>query len=154
MRDYQQILIEIQGHLARQYLKEPDILNEPGRSPAMKIDPFYYLVLHPEFLDSLTRWSGFSPGLIEDTLVRTGNLVRLAGNDSPFITLGVRWEQGLEIRVKAGFVLADFIENSLKIYARVNRILPVSGLVILEQEQEALHALFQGKTRLNRIAFG
>ncbi len=155
MHDYQQVLIELQQHLAKEYIKDSSILNLPGLSSACKIDPFYYLVLQPSFVNSLARWSGFSPRLIEETLVRTGSLIRLADKDSPFVTLGVKWDNGLKpVRVKAGFVLSDFFDKGLKIYARISHGLPVSNLMIQEQERESLMDMFQGKTPLSRIVFG
>lgn len=155
MHDYQQILTELQRRAAEKYLEDSSILNVPGLSSACKIDPLYYLVLQPSFFNSLAQWSGFRPGLIRETLVRTGNLIRLAGQDSPFVNLTVKWDDAPgPVRVKAGFVLSDFLDKGLNIYARVSSSPPVSDLVILKQERGLLDGMFQGKTPLNNLAFG
>lgn len=155
MHDYQQILTELQRRVAEKYLEDSSILNVPGLSSACKIDPLYYLVLQPSFFNSMAKWSGFSPGLIQETLIRTGNLIRLAGQDTPFVSLSVKWDEVLNpVRVKAGFVLSDFLDKGLKIYARTGSSPPVSDLVIQKQERGVLDDMFQGKTPLNNLAFG
>ncbi len=155
MHDYQQILTELQQKMARKYLEDAGNLNHPGISTACKIDPFYYLVLQPSFINTLTQWSGFSPSLIEETLVKTGNLLRLAGRDTPFVSLGVKQsENAVPVRVNAGFIMADYIDKGLAIYARIAGGLPISGLVINKEHREALHEMFEGKTQLSNLAFG
>jgi hypothetical protein len=154
VQDYHQILTEVQRHLAQQYLNDQNILNQPGVSAACKIDPFYYLVLEPSFVMSLAKWSGYRPLLIQETLLRTGNLLRLAGHEDFAVDLSVTWDPKMQpLRIKAGFVLADFIDHGLKIYAQQKDLLPVSELKILSQERQRLQELFQGKTQLGELAF-
>ncbi len=154
MQDYYQILTEIQKHLAQQYLQDPSILNQPGVSPACKIDPFYYLVLEPSFFQSLARWSGFGPNLIRETLLRTGNLLRLTGRQDCFIALRVVWDAQMQpLKIKAGFVLTDFIDSCLRIYAQQKEMPPVSDLKILAQEQQTLEQALQGKTQISSLAY-
>ncbi|MFO8033412.1 MAG: hypothetical protein R6U22_12835 [Desulfohalobiaceae bacterium] len=154
MQDYHQILTEVQRHLAQQYLKDQGILNQPGVSAACKIDPFHYLVLEPSFFLSLAKWSGYRPLLIQETLLRTGNLLRLADREDFSVDLSVTWDPDMHpLRIKAGFVLADFIDSGLRIYAQQKDVLPVSELKILSQERQRLQELFQGKTQLGELAF-
>ncbi|MFP4213684.1 MAG: hypothetical protein ACLFRL_06195 [Desulfohalobiaceae bacterium] len=154
MQDYHQILTEVQRHLAQQYFRDQNALNQPGVSTACKIDPFHYLVLEPSFFLSLAKWSGYRPLLIQETLLRTGNLLRLAGQDDFAVDLSVTWSPDMQpLRIKAGFVLADFIDSGLRIYAQQKDLLPVSELKILDSERQRLQKLFQDKTPLNNLAF-
>ncbi|MFP4392373.1 MAG: hypothetical protein ACOC43_05025 [Desulfohalobiaceae bacterium] len=154
MQDYHQILTDVQRHLAQHYLKDQSILNQPGISAACKIDPFHYLVLEPSFFLSLAKWCGYRPLLIQETLLRTGNLLSQADSEDFSVRLSVIWSPDMQpIRIKAGFVLADFIDSGLKIYAQQKDILPVSELKILAQERPRLQKLFQGKTQLGELAF-
>lgn len=154
VHDYQQILTQCQEKMARQYLESPSILNVPGVSTACRIDHFYYLVLEPSFFISMSLWCGFSPELIRTTLTSTGNLIRLSGQKSNFLPLDVQLKPGgSSVRVRAGFILAEFIDKGLKIFARQDKPLGLSELKIMPHERERLQECFQGKTELSGLSF-
>ncbi|MFW6005749.1 MAG: hypothetical protein ACOCPN_04640 [Desulfonatronovibrionaceae bacterium] len=154
VHDYQQILTQCQEKMARQYLESPSILNVPGVSTACKIDHFYYLILEPSFFISMSLWCGFSPELIRTTLTSTGNLIRLSGQKNNFLPLDVALKpDGAPVRVRAGFLLAEFIDKGLKIYARQDHPPGLSDLRIMPHERELLEECFQGKTHLNGLSF-
>ncbi len=156
MFDYSEILKNIQKKLGSQFLKDPTILNVPGKSVACKIDPFYYLAIHPLFFQKCALWAGILPTLIRDTLIKTGNIVILDPKTKEFVTeLNIKWGSPVKsVKVNAFFLVADFLDQAIKIYARKNEILPVSELKIDIKEKSRLDVLFKGKTPINHIAFG
>jgi hypothetical protein len=152
--DYSQILTTLQKQLGQRFLEDPKLLNVPGSSVACKIDPLYYLALFPSFSRSMAQLAGVLPESVEETLIRTGNLITPSGSDDPTLLLQVSWKTGMQpVKIKAGFVLAGFIDTGLKIYARRQEILPVSDVRIDSRDREQLDAFFAGKTSISSLAF-
>ncbi len=155
LHDYSEILKNIQKKIGSQFLKDSSILNVPGRSTACKIDPFYYLALYPSFFEQCSIWTGFFPDLIQETLIRTGNIVLNPSTKEFLVKIKVKWPS-LErpLKIKGMFLVADFIDQAIKIYARAKKVLPVSELKIDSSEKEKLDRFFKGKTPINNVAFG
>jgi len=151
--DYSDILSEIEKRIGTKYKTDPDILNLPGSSLACKIDPFYYLALYPIFIINLAKWCKMKPEIIKDTLIRTGNLLK-SNQDEYVLSLSVKWTQEMQpIKINSIFVLADFIDSSLKIYARKREILSVSELKIMEQDKKKVEDFFTEKTSVTDVAY-
>lgn len=154
MLDYSQILTSLQKQLGQRYLEDPKLLNMPGTSVACKIDPLYYLAVFPSFSRSMAQLAGILPESLEETLIRTGNLITPSGSEDHTLLLQVSWKAGMEpVKIKAGFVLAGLIDTGLKIYARRQEILPVSNLRIDIRDREKVDAFFEGKTSISSLAF-
>jgi hypothetical protein len=156
VRDYSLILKNMQQNLARKYQEDSDILNIPGTSVACKVDHLYYLALRPTLEEQWAKWSGTLPRVVLEALMRSGNLISSSQDRELLISLNVQWPaiKPKSVRVQACFVLADFIDGALKIYARQEGPLPVSDLKIMPEEKEVVQSFFQGKTALSSLAFG
>ena len=153
MINYSEILYEMEKRLGQNYQTDPNILNRPGSSLACKVDPFYYLALYPTFIITLAKWCKIKPDIIKDTLIRTGNLL-ISNQEEYVLSLSVKWTQDMQpVKINGVFVLADFIDNSLKIYARKRDILSVSDLKIVEKEKTKVDKFLQNKTTLNEVAY-
>ncbi len=154
LHDYSEILRSIQKKIGNQFLKDPSILNVPGKSTACKIDPFYYFALYPTFFEQCSIWTGFLPDLIKETLIRTGNIVLNSTTKEFIVKIKVKWPSiEKPLKIKGLFLIADFIDQAIKIYARTKKILPVSELKIDSSEKAKLDLFFKGKTPINRVAF-
>ncbi len=151
MIDYREILSEIEKSIGLNYQKDPTILNVPGISLACKIDPFYYLAPYPVFIITLAKWCRIRPEIVKDTLIRTGNLLK---SEEYILSLSVKWTSDMQpIKINSVFVLADFVDSSLKIYARKQDILSVSDLKIAREDKAKVDDFFQNKTTLTDIAY-
>lgn len=146
----------LQRALAEAWLQRPEILNVPGRSLACKIDPFYYLALHPGFLDFLAKAGGMFRRNVAAALVRTGNLLTAPRDKSPAIRLHLLWGDAGEQngRLDVNFIHNSFIDRGLKLYARREEELPISGLRVHASERETVARFLEGKTELQALAFG
>ncbi len=153
--DYAEILARMERALGRHYAEAPSIINVPGVSVALKIDPLYYLALRPAFGELLGKWAGVTPSRAEETLGRTGNLVLGPGRSRLAAPLVVFEEgSGRVLRLPADFVQAAWIDRALAMYGGETGPAPVSGLRLLASQKEALSGFFQGKTPLAALAFG
>ncbi len=154
LRDYPEILKNIQKKIGSQFLKDPSIFNVPGQSVACKIDPFYYLAIYPGFFVKCAEWTGIFPETIKETLIKTGNIVLSSTTKKYILEIKVKWESLTEpITLNGFFLISDFIDQSIKIYGRKNEILPVSNLKIVASEKPKLISFLKGKTPINPIAF-
>ncbi len=154
MLDYSEILATLQKQLGQRFLDDPKLLNLPGKSVACKIDPLYYLAVFPSFSRNMAQLAGTLPGAVEETLIRTGNLITPNDSEDPTLLLQVAWSPEMSpVKIKAGFVLAGFIDTGLKIYARRQESLPVSDLRIAIRDKEKVDSFFQGKTAISSLAF-
>lgn len=148
--DYAETLDRLQKGLAARYAKDSGVLNAPGSAVACKIDQNYWLVVEPLFSQSLAAWSGVAPEAALETLVRTGNMISRAeadGSRSHTLRLRVSWPSRPEgLDVEAGFVLAEFMERALAIYARTDAAHALSDLRVKAAEQERVLRFFEGKT--------
>lgn len=156
MIDYAQSLERLEKALGEQYRQSPYILGTPGTSLACKVDPFTYLAVQPGFIKYLSRWAGMFPERVEQTLVKTGNMLSDASHTEHAATLRVFAEGSPDapVAVKASFILASFIDQAVTLYGGADGPLPVSRLRILGDDQAAAQKLFAGKTPLAALAFG
>jgi len=153
--DYADTLSRLEQALGRHYAASPSILNVPGVSVALKIDPFYYLALRPTFFELLGKWAAVPPSRVEETLARTGNLVLGPGHgryDKPIAV----FEEGTNavLKLSADFVPAEYIDRALVMYGNEAGPLPVSSLRLVDSQRDALAGHFVGKTPLAALAFG
>ncbi len=153
--DYAETLSRLEQALGRHYAASPSILNVPGVSAALKIDPFYYLSLRPAFAELLGKWAGVAPARVEEVLMRTGNLVLGPGHARYAQPVAV-FEDGTRtvLRLPADFVPAEWIDRAVAMYGGQSAPLPVSGLRLVAGQQAALAPFFAGKTALAALAFG
>jgi hypothetical protein len=153
--DYADILSRMEQALGRHFAQAPSILNVPGVSVALKIDPFYYLALRPSFGELLGKWAGVSPARAEETLMRTGNMVLGPGRTRYPQPLAV-FEEGMgqPMRLTADFVPAECIDRAVIMYGGEAGPLPVCGLRLAASQKDALTVFFQGMTPIAALAFG
>lgn len=153
--DFSEILNRLEQALGRHYRQSPSLLNLPGVSVAMKLDPFYYLALRPSFGELLGKWAAVTPKRVEETLVRTGNLVVGPGRTRYPESLAV-FEEGSAtvLRLTADFVPASWIDGALMRYGGATAPPAVSGLRLLSDQGPALSRFFAGMTPLAALAFG
>lgn len=153
--DYAEILTRLEQALGRAYAENPSILNVPGASAALKLDPFYYLALRPLFYELLGKWAAVPPSRVEETLVRTGNLVLGPGKARYPRPLAVYEEgTGVRLHLTADFVSAACIDRAVALYGGSAGPLPVSGLRLLAPQRPALDAFFAGTAKLAALCFG
>jgi hypothetical protein len=153
--DFSEILTRLEQALGRHYRLSPALLNLPGVSVALKLDPFYYLALRPSFSELLGKWAGVTPEKAEETLVRTGNLVVGPGRTRYPEPLAV-FEEGATtvLRLTADFVPAPWLDRVLLRHGGATAPLAVSGLRLVADQRPALEAFFTGMTPLAALAFG
>jgi hypothetical protein len=156
MIDYAQSLERLEKALGEQYRQSPYILGTPGTSLACKVDPFTYLAVQPGFIKYLSRWAGMFPDRVEETLVKTGNMLSDASHRVHTTTLRVYADGAPDapVAVSASFILASFIDQALTLYGGADGPLPVSRLKIMADDQDRAQILFAGKTPLAALAFG
>ena len=137
--DYAEILSRLERALGRHYAASPSILNVPGVSAALKLDPFYYLALRPAFGELLGKWAGVAPSRAEETLSHTGNLVLGPGHARYPQPLAV-YEEGTRqvLRLTADFVPAGWIDRAVAMYGGQAGPVPVAGLRLLSGQKPAL----------------
>lgn len=152
LKDYQDALTRLQKGLAQAYRDSPQVLNVPGQSVACKVDPEYYLALEPVFTEILARWAVSFPESVLETLKRTGNVVVCKPLSTHIIPLSVTWD-GRDFEVQAMFLLADFVDRALKLYAGATAPLPVADLRIRTADRKALEAFFGGSTPPGSVAY-
>jgi hypothetical protein len=153
--DYADILTRIERGLGRSYAEFPTILNVPGASAALKLDPYYYLALRPLFFELLGKWAAVPPTRVEETLIRTGNLVLGPGKTRyPRPLAAFEESTGTRLQLTADFVPAACIDRAVVLYGGSPGPLPVSGLRLIAAQREALDAFFAETTPLAALCFG
>lgn len=153
--DFSEVLTRLEEALGRHYQESPTLLNVPGVSVALKIDPYSYLALRPSFGELLGKWAGVTPARAEETLIRTGNLL-LGPDRNRYAGPLLVFEEGSAtvVRLTADFVQATFVDRAVALYGGEPGPLPVSGLRLTAGQRPALEAFFAGKTPLQTLAFG
>ena len=152
--DYADILTRIERGLGRSYAEFPTILNVPGASAALKLDPYYYLALRPLFFELLGKWAAVPPTRVEETLIRTGNLVLGPGKTRfPRPLAAFEESTGTRLQLTADFVPAACIDRAVVLYGGEQDPLPVSRLRVLRAEKPRIEAFFAGKTPLLDVAY-
>jgi hypothetical protein len=154
MQQWEEILRDLQSGLGRVFLEDNQILNTPGKSIACKLDPHYYLAPISFFLRRLGYMSAKPPNKVRAALISTGNLITRSRSQEHSITLAVTWP-GLSkpMPIQACFVLAEFIDRALRIYAHTPDPLPVGELQIISGDREKVEKFFTGKTPPHDLAF-
>jgi hypothetical protein len=152
--DHNEALDRIARALGERYRQAPYILNVPGQSVACKVDAFHYLAIQPMFIKYLAQWAAMLPTRVEETLLRTGNMLSDASHAKHYHQIKVVEEGASEAKaIGVSFVLATFIDRALTLYGGGERPLPLSGLRIARSEQETLASFFAGRTPLQDLAF-
>lgn len=152
LKDYQDALTRLHKGLAQAYKDSPQVLNVPGQSVACKVDPHYYLALEPVFLILMARWAVSFPEAVLETLSRTGNAIVCKPLSTHIIPLSVTWG-GQDFEVQAMFLLADFVDRALMLYAGAAQPLPVADLRIRTADRAAVEAFFGASTPPQGLAY-
>jgi hypothetical protein len=153
--DYNELVEKMQRELAQRYFLSPDLFNEPGRSLACKIDPFYYLAVRPAFMERMGKWLKLEPAKVEEALIRTGNMVTCSENRQLLLKTIVLWNEGASrTAIDACLLDADFVDRALILYAGAEESLPVSDLKIAASERSKMERFLAGKTFIQGLAFG
>lgn len=152
LKDFTEIIEQLQKKLGRGFADEPWMLNVPGKSIACKIDQYYYLAVMPAFVDQLARLGGMFPDQVSEALVKTGNLITKAPDRDPLVPLTVSWT-GKGVRLKAAFIDADFIDRAVKTYGGMQTVLNVSDLKISSEDKATVEAFFEDKTPPQNLAY-
>ena len=126
------------------------MLNVPGQSVACKVDPHYYLALEPVFLILMARWAVSFPEAVLETLTHTGNVIVCKPLSTHMIPLSVTWDSQ-DFEVQAVFLLADFVDRALMLYAGAPQPLPVSDL--RTADRAAVEAFFGPSTPPQGLAY-
>lgn len=153
LTDFSQTLERMQRALGRAYRENGSILNKEGSSIACKIDPNYYLGIHPLFVKRLAELAVLLPETVRETLIRTGNVVTKPPERSkPVHKIKVR--VGFEVLdLSVVFIQAEFIDRALVLYGGRSSGLDISNLRIMPEHRPRLNDYFEGKTLLHGMAF-
>ncbi|TIH13545.1 hypothetical protein D0S45_14630 [Marinifilum sp. JC120] len=152
LQDYKVRIDRLQEGLGKAFVENPFILNIPGKSIALKVDPYYYVAFEPAFSENLSRFGVMLPKNVRDTLVRTGNLVTDQETRNPIIKIRMKWNDR-SYSMNVCFVESGFIDQALKIYGGVKEEVGLSEIRILESERERLEEFFGERTLLKSVAF-
>jgi hypothetical protein len=152
LQDYQARIDRLQRGLGKAFAESPFIFNIPGKSIALKVDPYYYVAFEPSFTEHLSKFSAMLKQNVRDTLVRTGNLVSDPGTRNPLIKIKLKWG-GRTYALNGCFVEAEFIDQALKMYGGVSGDIGLSEMQILSSERENIDKFFGERTRLQSVAF-
>ncbi|SDL04583.1 hypothetical protein SAMN05660337_1889 [Maridesulfovibrio ferrireducens] len=152
LQDYQTRIDRLQKGLGKAFAENPFIFNIPGKSIALKVDPYYYVAFEPSFTENLSKFSVMLKQNVRDTLVRTGNIVSAAETRNPLIKIKLKWD-GRTYALSACFVEAEFIDQALKMYGGVIGDIGLSDMQILSSEREKLDNFFGERTLLQSVAF-
>ena len=152
LQDYKDRIDRLQKGLGKAFAENPFILNIPGKSIALKVDPYYYVAFEPAFSENLSRFGVMLPKNVRDTLVRTGNLVTDHETRNPIIKIRMKWNDR-SYAMTVCFVESGFIDQALKIYGGVKEEVGLSEIRILESERERLEEFFGERTLLKSVAF-
>lgn len=152
LQDYKIRIDRLQQGLGKAFVENPFILNIPGKSIALKVDPYYYVAFEPAFTENLSRFGVMLKKNVRDTLVRTGNLVTHPETRSPIIKIRMKWNDR-NYAMNVCFVESGFIDQALKIYGGVKDEIGLSEISIHESEKERLEKFFGERTPLKSVAF-
>ncbi|WP_415713400.1 hypothetical protein [Maridesulfovibrio sp.] len=152
LQDYKVRVDRLQEGLGKAFAENPFILNIPGKSIALKVDPYYYVAFEPAFSENLSRFAVMLPKNVRDTLVRTGNLVIDHETRNPIIKIRMKWNER-SYSMNVCFVESGFIDQALKIYGGVKEEIGLSEIRIHGSERERLEQFFGERTLLKSVAF-
>jgi len=152
LKDYKSRIDRLQKGLGKAFAENPFILNIPGKSIALKVDPYYYVAFEHAFTENLSRFGVMLQKNVRDTLVRTGNLVTDHETRNPLIKIRMKWDDR-SYAMNVCFVESGFIDQALKIYGGITGDVGLSELRILSSERERLDAFFGERTLLKSVAY-
>jgi len=154
MFDPNEVVDRLQRAVGAAYKRDKDFLNTPGRSPACKIDPHYYLAVQPNFINKLTRLTGFRPEKITSALITTANMIVNPAREH-VLKAGLVWrtDKTKTMRLAISFLLAGFVDRAVMMYAGARDPLPVSDLRIHKADKSLVDNFFTGKTALHDAVF-
>ncbi|WP_432735668.1 hypothetical protein [Maridesulfovibrio sp. FT414] len=152
LQDYKTRVDRLQKGLGKAFAENPFVLNIPGKSIALKVDPYYYVAFEPAFTENLSRFGVMLQKNVRDTLVRTGNLVTDQESRNPIIKIRMKWNDRMYV-MPVCFVESGFIDQALKMYGGVTGEIGLSEIRILEVERERLEKFFGERTLLKSVAF-
>lgn len=152
LQDYKNRVDRLQKGLGKAFAENPFILNIPGKSIALKMDPYYYVAFEPAFTENLSKFGVMLQKNVRDTLVRTGNLVTDPETRNPIIKIRMKWNDR-SYAMSVCFVESGFIDQALKIYGGVKEEIGLSEIRILASERERLEKFFGDRTLLKSVAF-
>ncbi|MBU1612261.1 MAG: hypothetical protein KKC99_10500 [Proteobacteria bacterium] len=150
--DYQERVIRLQMALAKAWVKDPALLNVPGRSIACKLDPNYYLAAQPFFDQELGRAAGMFPDQVAEALVKTGLFITRPPERIHTIIAGLIYA-GSSLSMPVSFVDAEFIDQALRHYGGASSGLAVAPLSLAAESREAVETLFENKTPPDKVAY-
>lgn len=155
INDYSEIMERLQRALAAAFEASGEFLNRPGSSAAFKIDPDYYLAQLPQFVEDLSSITGILPETVLDTLIRTGSLVSRGPERAHALSLTVHLSRSgnRSLAMRAGFLLATFVDGALKIYGGRRTGLPLSDVRLSATERPLVEAFFEGRPAPASIAY-
>ncbi len=154
MKDYAELANRLQKGLGKAWRASASVLGQPGTSIAVKLDPHYYLAVMPSFINHMARWGGMLPRTAEEALRRTGNLLTGGPGRETGLALTVAFgDPRRSMRIRAGFVLAGFLDDAVKLYGGHPSALPVSDVAVMASERAALETFFGDKTMPADSAF-
>ncbi|WP_320169369.1 hypothetical protein [Maridesulfovibrio sp.] len=152
LQDYKSRIDRLQKGLGKAFAENPFILNIPGKSIALKVDPYYYVAFEPAFTENLSRFGVMLQKNVRDTLVRTGNLVTDQQTRNPIVKIRMKWDERT-YSMQVCFVESGFIDQALKIYGGVKAEIGLAEIRILSSERERLEKFFGERTLLKSVAF-
>ncbi len=153
MIDYSELVNLLQKELGLRCSRSPGLLNVPGRSMACKLDPYYYLALHPGFVELLGKWAGRGSEVITEALVKTGVFATKPPERAPSIPLTLVWADGsVRRKLDVSFLDAAWVERGLAMYSGAQSP-PISGLCIAKEERSAVDEFLENKTPVQGLGF-
>lgn len=151
LQDYKDRIDRLQKGLGKAFAENPFILNIPGKSIALKVDPYYYVAFEPAFSENLSRFGVMLPKTCVIPLCVL-NLVTDHETRNPIIKIRMKWNDR-SYAMNVCFVESGFIDQALKIYGGVKEEVGLSEIRILESERERLEEFFGERTLLKSVAF-
>lgn len=156
MRDRAELLDRVQRGLGREYRGNPELINTPGRSLLLRLDPFYYIAPSEAFLLRAGRWGLLLPERVRELLIRSGDLVSHSRDRSYALKLRLLLRVGGEPRpatLEACLLHSTFVDRALTLYGGLREPPPVALVLLAATERPKLAAFLEGKTMLADAAF-
>lgn len=162
LANHDESVTRLQKALAERYSRDSALLNVPGLSTACRIDANYYVVLEPGFVQMLARAAGMLPRKALAALISSGNMLSRPGEGDArdyWLKLCLTWPGGFGAgparrhTLKCSFVLAEFIDRGLTLYAATDVSTTLSDLRICADERTRVEAFMEGKTVPSTFAY-
>jgi len=153
--DYLLLMERLQRALAAAFETSGEFLNRPGSSAAFKIDPDYYLIVLPDFVEDLSSLTGILPETVLETLVRTGHLAAHGPERTCALSLNVHLSRsGRHLHsLRAGFLQAAFVDGALRLYGGRRTALPLSDVRLSPEDRPKVEIFLQGRPVPASVAY-